>query len=148
LYLTDGSSVQQVTNIQGDGVTDAITLPSVVGSNLAFSAKNSNGFTKLFIADGTSVSQVSNIRGDNDDDWVSPLIAIGDKLLFNARNTDVRNKIYELDATSNTVTQIYNAIDDTTASGALFSVVRWGDNYYATAAANAANDNRLLKYDG
>lgn len=101
LYVTDGTSVTQLSNTRGAQTTWDGTDFSLYGANNAvyFSALNSSNNNKLYKTDGLTVTQVSNTNNGSSDS-VLILGVFDSELYFTSQNASWADNLYKTDGTN------------------------------------------------
>lgn len=160
LFSYDGTTMTQVSNINGNSTNDAIASPYLATNYIYFWANNQNGVIKLFKTDGTTVTQVSNTHNNESlSDVLSATpanlpgqVEYNGKFYFWGLNQNNSYKLYCTDGT--TVTQVSNTINNNASADNVILSITYPKTVYVFngmlyfASAQAAGISKLYKTDG
>lgn len=172
LFSTDGVSINQVSNVNGDGASDTFPSQNATGSGIYtyFWTTNSTGHYKLFRSDGLSLVQITNTSGsDSVSDWPftrnPPVVTIlNGNVYFSSNNRLGYSKLFKSDNTEcsstipavcNGTAQVSNTMKNDSANDIIGSLVTAGNYVYFDASTGPSsfvvyvnNYPKLFKTDG
>ncbi len=147
IFTYDGTTVTQLSNISGNQNTSDIPASLYATSSyLYFTATNTAGGSKLFSYDGAVINQVSNTRKNNalSDGIVTLATDSSGNILFQAINANGHTKLFRLAANQSAITELYDTVNNESASdGPQYVTIMSGNVYYQ--AANPNGRSKLYK---
>lgn len=154
LFVTDGTSIQQLTNTTHNQSTsdDPIYL-TVFNNKVYFIATDETGFARLFVTDGVSTTKVSNTSGTGAaGDFSGGVIGVvfkptvvNNKLFISLLNTSLVRKIYSVN-TAGTLSQVSDIRGSGVSDNPNYFSSLGGNLYFS--AANTGNYRKVYKTDG